>query len=246
VILRIFLAIAAFFPLAAQDPPANLLWISREQIKPGKVAPYMRIEEGAARTCARLNCPNPYFAITSLTGPSEAWWINGFDSMDALEHVRHEYEVNQEIGQALNSVAESKADLAFDGVDLLAVFHPEMSFYSTPIFPRYISITVLQLRPGHLQTLRTERIPFKAALERAGRPQWVYQVTSGTDDDTFLIMTPARTVQELQSIPTPIDHNDAVGELIVSSRTRLYAVAPSLSMPAKSWIEADPEFWKRP
>lgn len=238
-----FLAAAAC--ISAQDPPSAIVHIHREQIKPGKIAAYTRIEEDAARFCAKAGCPNPYFAITSITGPDEAWWVNGFDSVDALEKVWHEYAANQEIAQELNSFAEKKADLAFPGVDLEARFHEEMSFTSS-ISPRFFSITVLHLRPGHGAAFRSMRIPFKAILERAGRPQWVYQVISGTEDGTFLIMTPARTIQEVYSTPMPTDRNDAVADLIVSSETRLYAVSPSMSMPAPGWIEADPEFWKRP
>lgn len=239
-------AIVASIPLVAQDPPSAIVNIYREQIKPGRIGAYMQIEEAAARFCARAGCPNPYFAITSITGPNEAWWINGFDSADALEKVWREYAANQEIAQELNSVAEKKADLAFPGTNLLARFREEMSFASTGISPHFFSITVLHLKPGHATVFRSMRVQFKATLERAGRPQWVYQVTSGTEDDTFLIMTPARTMQEIYSTPSPIDRNDAVADLIVSSETRLYSVTPALSMPAPSWVEADPEFWKRP
>jgi hypothetical protein len=241
-----FLALAASIqPLSAQDPPSAIIYVYREQIKPGKIAAYSRIEEGAARFCARANCPNPYFAITSITGPNEALSINGFDSIDAMEKVWHDYAANQEITQELNSVAEKKADLAFPATNLIARYREEMSF-APSIAPRFLSITVLHLRPGHAAAFRGMRAPFKQILERAGRPQWVYQVTSGTEDDAFLIVTPARTMQEIYSTPSPTDRNDAVADLIVSSETRLYAVSPSMSMPAPSWVEADPEFWKRP
>ena len=79
---QIILTIIASIPLAAQDPPAAIVYIYREQIKPGKIAAYTQIEEAAARFCARANCPNPYLAISSITGPDEVWWINGFDSID--------------------------------------------------------------------------------------------------------------------------------------------------------------------
>jgi hypothetical protein len=239
----VFLAASAC--VSAQYPPSPIIYIYREQIKPGKIAAYTQIEEAAARFCAKADCPNPYFAITSITGPNEAWWINGFDSMDAMEKVMHDYAANQEITQELNSVAEKKADLAFPATNLIARYREEMSF-APSVAPRFLSITVLHLRPGHAAVFRSMRMPFKATLERAGRPQWIYQVTSGTEDDTFLIMTPARTMQEIYSTPTPTDRNDAVADLIVSSETRLYAVSPSMSMPAPNWVEADPEFWKRP
>ena len=241
-----FLLILASIPLAAQDPPSPLLYVYREQIKPGRIAKYSEIEEAAARFCAQARCPNPYIAISSMTGPAEVWWINGFDSIDSMEKVGREYATNERIAHELNSVAENKADLALAADILLARFRDDMSFSSTLISPRYFSITVLRLRPGHIATFRTMRIPFKAALERAGRPQWVYQVTSGTEDDTFLILTPGRTMQETQSVPTAMDRNDAVADIIISSETRLYAVSPSMSMPALNWLEADPDFWKRP
>ena len=235
-----FLALAATIqPLAAQDPPSSIIYVYREQIKPGKIAAYTQIEEAAARFCAKANCPNPYFAITSITGPNEALWINGFDSIDAMEKVWHEYADNTEIMQELNSVAEKKADLAFPGTNLVARFREEMSF-APGIAPRFLSITVLRLHPGGAAAFRSLRKPFKQILERAGRPQWVYQVTSGAEDDTFLIVTPARTMQEIFSTPTP-----TVSDLAVSSETRLYAISPSMSMPARTWVEADPEFWKQ-
>jgi hypothetical protein len=80
-------------------------------------------------------------------------------------------------------------------------------------------------------------------MERAGRPQWTYQVTSGAEDVTFIVMTPARSLQEVQTTPSL---EDAGNDAILSSETRLYAVSPSMSLPAQSWLEADPEFWKRP
>jgi hypothetical protein len=240
--LRNLLFATAILPLAAQDPPAPLVQIYREQIKPGKIAAYVRIEEAAARFCAKMNCPNPYFALTSLTGPNEVWWINGFDSPETIERVWQAYASSQEIMTELNSIAENKADLAFPANILLAKFHPEMSFYTTPVAPHYISMSIVHVRLGHVANFRDMRIRFKSTLERAGRPQWAYQVTSGTDDVTFIVMTPARTMQEIQTTPSLDDPSD----IVVSSETRLYAVSPAMSLPAQSWVEADPDFWKRP
>jgi hypothetical protein len=207
------------------------------------MAKVVQIEEAAARFCAQANCPNPYLALTSLTGPDEAWWINGFDSVDTMEKVRQSYASNTEITQRLNDVAEQKADLVFPSVNLVARFHPEMSSYTTQIAPRLFLISVVQVRPGHVAAFRDIRTRVKAILEHAGRPQWVYQVTSGTKDVTFLVMTPAHTMQEIQTTPQP---DDAGNDIIVSSETRLYAVSPTMSMPSEAWKEADPDFWKRP
>jgi hypothetical protein len=246
------LALAACIqPLAAQDPPSPIIYIYREQIKSGKSAAYTQIEEAAARFCAKANCPNPYLAITSLTGPNEAWWINGFDSMDAMEKVWHQYGANQEISQELDRVAEKKADLAFSANIWMARFRDDLSFSSTQLSPHFISISVIHVRPGHVANFEKMR-QFLRNVQRnsIGHPLWVYQVTSGAEDTTFLVMIPGRTMQEIQATPVPDDHLSNLGDLIrdaiASSETRLYAVSPSMSMPASSWVEADPDFWKRP
>ena len=235
--MKRLVTILASIPLFAQDPQ---IFIYREQIRPGKLAKYMQIEEEAARFCAKAPCPNPYMALASMTGPNEAWWINGFDTAETFEKIQQAYAANQELTQYLNTVDSNKADLAFHATRLIAKFHPEMSFYSTPIAPRLISISVVQVRQKNVIAFRDLRSRFKQALERAGRPQWVYQVTSGAEDVTFIVMTPARNMQEILTLPTADDSAD----IIATSETRLYAVSPALSFPAQSWIEADPEFWQ--
>jgi hypothetical protein len=235
----IFAIAAALLPLAAQDHPAPLVWIAREQVQPGKMGVYLNLEEAAARTCAQLKCPNPYFALTSLTGPNEAWWINGFDTADTMEKVQREYAANPELVQAMATVDGNKTNLIYPGTNLIARLRNDLSVYDGAVAPHFFSISILHVPPGSLQTFTKARAQFKATLEHNGRPQWVYQVTSGSADFTFLVMTPARTMHETQTIP-------AFDDASASSETRLYAVSPSLSMPAQSWIEADPDFWRRP
>jgi hypothetical protein len=53
-------------------------------------------------------------------------------------------------------------------------------------------------------------------------------------DGMRLVLRPARTLEEAERFASA-----AVGE------TSLLAVLPSWGMPAKDWIEADPEFWNR-
>lgn len=236
---RNFLFAAAIVPLAAQEHPSAFVWIAREQVQPGKMAAYLNLEEAAAQTCAQLKCPNPYFALTSLTGVNETWWINGFDTTDVLEKVQHEYATNQELAQAMASIDSNKSNLAYPATNLLARFRSDLSYSDSPIAPHYFSVSLLHVPPGSLSNFTKARAQFKTALERSGRPQWVYQVTSGTEDFTFLVLTPARTFHEIVTTPTFDDPS-------ATSETRLYAIAPSLSMPAPSWVEADPDFWKRP
>src|SRR5690349_7872424 len=67
-------------PICAQEHPPQILEIYRDFPKAGGEAAYRRIEEDAARICGELRCPHPYVGIESLTGPKEAWWLNGYES----------------------------------------------------------------------------------------------------------------------------------------------------------------------
>ncbi|HVO97375.1 MAG TPA: hypothetical protein VMT15_04880 [Bryobacteraceae bacterium] len=239
------LAALCLLPAAAQEPPASVIYIYREQVRPGKIAAFTRIEEGAAQSCARMKCPNPYIAISSVSGPSEFWWINGFESNDAMERVQAAYAANQEIMKELNSVAESKGDLVFPAEVWLARFREDLSGAAGAgfVYSRYLSISIQHVRPGQMASFEKAR-----QRPRPGRTQWIYQVMSGTADNTFLVILGGRTMQEVMDPPER--RASAAGDLLQvdldSSVTRLFVVTPSMSMPAQSWVESDPEFWKRP
>jgi hypothetical protein len=75
-------------------------------------------------------------------------------------------------------------------------------------------------------------------------------------DGTFLAITPLHSVEkagdELQKGAGAMgkEERTKLRELssaaISSSETRLFALSPSMSYPAKGWITADPEFWAAP
>jgi hypothetical protein len=250
--VRLLLLAALCLPLFAQDPPSPIIYLYREQVRPGRMPKLAPIEEAAARFCATAHCPNPYLAITSITGPTEICWINGFDSVDSMEKVWHDYAVNEQISQELNRVAENKADLVLPAQIMIARYRDDLSFSSSTTFAyaRYISITTVQTHPGQQSSFEKMRLTLKGAHQRSGRAQWVYQITSGAEDGTFLIMTPGRTMQELHAFEITDERipnvQDLMRDAIASSETRLYAVTPSMSMPAQSWVDSDPDFWKRP
>ena len=240
----LFLTIIASIPLAAQDPPYPLVQIYRERVKPGRMSKVVQIEEAAAGFCAKAGCPNPYLAITSMTGPNEIWWINGFDSAETMEKILRAYAANTQIMDQLDVVAQNKADFVFPSVNLLARFREDLSVASNTTFAyaRYISITVVQVRPGQTPAYEKARQSLKGAQQRSGRTQWAYQVTSGTEDGTYLILTPGRTFQEVRVFSASDEH----GDVVTSLRNPPLSVSPSMSMPAQSWLDADPDFWKRP
>lgn len=85
-VLAAFLVLSVAWPaMAQQGAPPNVIQIYREEVKPGKVAAHEKTEVGWPRAFAKANSPDHYIAMTSMTGPNEAWFINGYDSLATLE-----------------------------------------------------------------------------------------------------------------------------------------------------------------
>ena len=196
-------------PAGAQVHTSQVLNISREFPAPASEEKYRKIEEEAARICAEMMCPNPYIGIESLTGPKEAWWINGFESDAALKRVAQQYANNRQLTDALNGIAERKRGLVADSMEAVATYRKELSH--GPRWEvgqgRFLIITVTRGRPA------TDGTVFETA------------------DGTRFVIRAARTADEAESK--------------AREGAQIFAVRQYWSMPAKAWIAADPEFWKR-
>src|SRR5271170_6617292 len=83
------LCVVAACPLAAQapaaaDPPA-VLRIIREDIKEGKDAAHRNSENAFMLEAALAKYPANVLGMTSVTGPGQAWFLEGHDSFAAVE-----------------------------------------------------------------------------------------------------------------------------------------------------------------
>src|SRR5262245_19404965 len=82
--------------VAAQDQPpeapAKVLQIIREEIKAGRASAHETYESGYVKAYAAARRA-PYLAMSTLTGPSEAWYLVPFASYAALEQ-EHEATAN--------------------------------------------------------------------------------------------------------------------------------------------------------
>src|SRR6188474_2808740 len=70
---------------AAPPPPPKVLQIFREVVKPGHSAAHATTEAGWPAAFSKANAPGNYIALTSVSGPNEAWFITGYDSFAAYE-----------------------------------------------------------------------------------------------------------------------------------------------------------------
>lgn len=213
------LVLAFALSTSAQQRAPQILEIYRDHLKPGALDAYRKIEQDAAQICARLKCPHPYLGIESLTGPKEAWWFNGFESQDELKQVVDAYGKNPPILAALEEITQRKKDLlsAEATNDFLNV--KPQSCGGPPWTLGYsrflvISWTKLSTDPG------------KATETKC----------TGTMYETETLRVIIR--------PVTIRRKADTVAAAAGPGSRVFAVRPDWSMPAKEWVAADPRFWK--
>ncbi len=247
---------------AAPGGPPQVIQIFREEVKYGKGAAHEKFEAGFPRALTKANWPTHYLAITSVTGPSEAWYITPYDSFDAWEKDRQATEKAPALLAELDQLGEKDAEFVSNGRSIAAIYRRDLSYRreGVNIFTmRYLSITTIRVRPGHNDDFEELRKTVNAAHEKANVDEhWtVYQVVSGAPAGTFLISTPYKSLKEVDAIPEKHGkaYQDALGDegrkklrelssaAIFSSESNLFAFSPKMSYPSKEAIAADPDFW---
>jgi len=113
--------------MAMLAQPPRLLQIHREALNAGAEATYDAIETDTARMCAALGCPHPYLALTTVTGPPEVWFLNGFDSPAEQQQVVEAYAKNAPLMAALRKNSEAKSTLTAPPSGVIATHLPDLT-----------------------------------------------------------------------------------------------------------------------
>jgi hypothetical protein len=253
------------FSVLAQTPPAGgppkILQIYREEVKPGKAPAHEVVEAGWPRAFARANWPSHYLAITSLTGPSEAWFMTGYDSFAAWETDSRGVDKNPGLKKELDQLEAKDGELRSGGRSLVASFREDLSNQPNVDMAkmRYFRIITFRVKPGHDAQFPDAVKIVKAGYEKAKltAPWAAYQISSGMAGPTFLILIPmksldevdaalslAKTVQEAEGEENAKKLQTIAADAYVSVESNIFAFNPKMSYPPKEWAAADPEFWK--
>src|SRR4051812_122126 len=94
------LSLSALPAFAADDLPTsqpNVISIIREQVKVGHVAAHGRNEAGWPAALEKAKHPYHYIALTSITGPDEAWYIIPYESHAKLGDDFDKADANKEL-----------------------------------------------------------------------------------------------------------------------------------------------------
>jgi len=263
------LCLAAIAPLSAQvsepqeEPSApRVLMVIREQIKEGREAAHAKAEEAWPRIYQKGNVTMHYLGMTSETGPSEAWFLEPYDSFGGMEKTRAEI-VQSPMAEGLEAANVADGELRTGSRTTLSVFRGDLSYHAAEAVSnlakcRHMGVTVLRIKYGHEADLAQMAKLLIEGDEKSGsdQPVLAYQVVSGGPSGTYLLFSPMDTLARMDTAPARMaaarqamgdrgqKHFDMLApEVVQSTETLLFAFNPRMSYVSKEFAAADPEFW---
>ncbi len=251
-------AIRAQNPVPTSQPA--VLTIFREDVKYGHGADHERVEAGWPAAYAKAKSPSTYIALTSLTGPGEAWFISPYTNWKALGD-QMKSEENPVLAAELARLSKADAEHVTAGRTLHLVARPDLSAGTFPSVARnrFYEITWFRVRPGHEQEFEQTAKVFQAAYRKAA-PQAsyrVYQVVAGVPGPTFMVFSSMQALADLdqsQVMDAAIMAAFTADEMramqkfslegMLNSETQRFAVNGRMSYVDDATASQDPAFWR--
>ena len=246
----------------AQDLPTSqppFVSIVRERVKPARDAQHAKIEAGWPAAFAKAKFPDYYIAITSMTGPGEAWFISPFPTYAAMGASLEKQSADPALSADLERLSKADAEV-LDGLNVVQLrARPELSQGAFPdiALVRYYQITVIQTKVGHGDAVDSILKINAAVAQRAGVPSSfrVYQVAAGMPGPTYFIFSTQTSFADYDVLmangakafaaQTP-EEQAALSKYrsdITSNVTNRYRIDPKMSYVSAATRAKDPKFW---
>lgn len=265
------IAVSLAVPAGAQTPPARsaegparLIAIYREEVRPGKSAAHEANEAAWASAYAKAQAPVHWLGMTTIAGPSEAWFLEAHDSYAGFEKMQQAVEGNAALRAEGDKFSAADSDILSRSSTIIARYRPALSYQPDVSLPlmRYMTVDLVRVKPGYSGDFaEVWRAIVEAHKTAKMTEHWaVYQVESGMLDDTFLFFYPRKSLAEVDAAGPEhgaAAYRDAIGEsgrarsremsqaAIELSQTFLFRLNPAMSTLPTSWSDADP-FWSKP
>jgi hypothetical protein len=245
---------------AAMQPPPKVLLIEREIVKFGKDAGHEKNEAAFAKAAAVAKTPDRYLAVTTMSGPGEAWFLVGFDSYADWEKAE-QYDNQPKVQALMGPLMEKDADYVGDENQTVATYNEKWSYRPGMNIAemRYFEVETIRLRPGHDKDWENLVTLYNATAEKINLDEHdiFFEARYGAPNGTIYIFTPRKSLAELDAgIATGKAFDEALGPegqkkwaqlleaTIAADTTTLVRFSPEMSYPPEDWVKADPSFWK--
>ena len=241
--------------------PPYLLVLVHQEVLYGKGAARQRLETATARICNRIDVPNSWIDLQSLTGPRQVLFFDPFDSFEQIEQsfsdwskvyathpelARMQEEIDATLKSENTTIAVRRDDLGYrvDHIDLSVT--------------RFMRVVEVRLLPGHEEDFVEAARILGDAYEKVGEdtPWVVYEANFGTDSPVFFTFMPMPDLTQNDDLLSRWeDLRKAEGEEgarrlqqipregYISTKSNLYAISAEMSHVSKDIAASDAGSW---
>jgi hypothetical protein len=257
------LGLSALPLLAADDLPTsqpNVISIIREKVKTGHVAAHTRHEAGWPAAFEKAQHPYHYLALSSITGPDEAWFVIPYESHAKMGDDFQKAEANKELSAETERLQIEDAQ----HVDAVSVIHAmarkDLSYGDFPeiVQMRLFEVTVFSIRPGHGTEFEEAAKAYAAASKKAGIKTGfrTYQVLAGLPTPTYLTFSSMKEFADLdkggeefaKTMGAANEQEKAamskgMREAVLKEETTRFRIDPKMSYVSMETRKKAPDFW---
>ncbi len=248
---------------AADDGMPKVLYVEREEIKPGKAGAHGKLIDRLVRFAGKSNAVPDVLAMQAVTGDeNSALFLFPFASWGAMEQWFGKFQAAQAASPAeFEAIEKEGGEIHARQRAMIAVHQPELSFHprgAGTAKMRYMFVSTIRVEAGRVAQFRDEVKWTNSVFEKAGSSRhWSFWwVGSGTEFRTFLRLEAVRSLadvdawaDETKRMADALDPEsrkrwDELGrEAKPEGWSALYAFDPAHSAVPKAWKELDPDFW---
>jgi hypothetical protein len=250
-------AAAAQVGLPTSQP--SLVTIIREEVKVGRAAEHARLEAGWPAAYGRVNSPDYYLALTSVTGLPEAWYLLPSATHAAMgESMRRDDDAS--LSAELDRLRRADAELINSARTIHAAARPDLSMGSFPDLARqrFWEITIFRARPGHEAEFDAAAKAYISAAQRNAPTTnfRTYQVIAGMPGPTYIIFSSVANFADFDAMMADgmktmagANAQEQAALLkfstdgMLSAETNRYRLDPRQSYVSRETRATDPAFW---
>jgi hypothetical protein len=237
-----------------------IIRIIREQVKAGRDADHEKFEMGwpAAYTAAKSTFN--YIALTTLTGPHEAWYVQTFPSNASIGQSMKEEDSNPVLSAELARLSKGDAEYITGFNVIQAAARPDLSYGAFPNIGknRFWAITLFRTHPGHEAQFEAAAKAYAASAKRNAPSTSfrTYQVIAGMQGPVFIIFGSVESYADFDQTTmngtnimakATADETAALQKYandgMVSAETERFRLNAPMSFVNKTTQDADPAFW---
>lgn len=254
---------ASALPQQTTSPtaPPDVLVLVHQEFQFGKEGERDKLETAVSRACDRIDVPNMWIVMQSVTGRPE---VLSFDPFDSFEQAGDAFTGWGQIYASHPELARMQGEIRAIETNewtITAIRRSDLSYQASSIDlskARFMRVLEVQVRPGHDEEFAEAFKVLRAAYSkiRADLPWVVYQVNSGMPAPAFLVFVPMRSLKQNDDLlswrgllrgaegETGASRMQQIAqEGYISTESNLYAISPTTSHVSREFAAGDPEFW---